>query len=498
MRLALAVGLATMSGFIALSQEIVWFRVYSFFTWSRSSTFGFLLGAYLTGLALGAWFARRFCRPERGSEVRALAEFLFVSSVAGLLVVPFVAELGTFLPGYFSLIAFAGVAGLLGTALPLISHFAIPPGDRVGARLSYLYLGNILGSSAGSLLTGFILLDHFPLRVVVVVIFWVAMAMTAGALLLGNWSPGRTRASLGFIVFLSVAALPASGLMFNGVYEKLTFKDEYISGLRFRHVSETRSGVVTVDTEGIVRGGAVYDGRFNVDPLDDVNGIVRAYALFAVRPAPRTVCVVGLGSGSWAQVIANHRSVEKVTVIEINPGYLDIVATSPVVSSLLTNPRVEFVIDDGRRWLARTDRTFDAIVQNTTYHWRAHATNLLSREYLELCRRRLSDDGVIVYNTTKSLDAVRTGLEVFPHAWLLERAMIVSDAALAPDFAAWRRMMGTYRIDGALVAEVRTGLEEKAFERLLDSDRWEPRAALSRRARNAVVITDDNMASEWQ
>ena len=46
--------LAGLSGFVALSHEILWFRVYAFLTWSRASTFGLLLGAYLAGLAGGA------------------------------------------------------------------------------------------------------------------------------------------------------------------------------------------------------------------------------------------------------------------------------------------------------------------------------------------------------------------------------------------------------------------------------------------------------------
>jgi spermidine synthase len=85
--------------------------------------------------------------------------------------------------------------------------------------------------------------------------------------------------------------------------------------------------------------------------LHDVNMIVRPYGLSAFQSAPHRVLMIGLGSGSWAQVVANHPQVEELTVVEINPGYLHLIPEQPTVASLLRNPKVRIVIDDGRRWL---------------------------------------------------------------------------------------------------------------------------------------------------
>jgi spermidine synthase len=155
------------------------------------------------------------------------------------------------------------------------------------------------------------------------------------------------------------------------------------------------------------------------------------------------------------------------------------------------NPNVEIIVDDGRRWLARHDRRFDTIVQNTTYHFRAHSTNLLSREYLELCKQRLKPGGLLFYNTTHSLDAMRTGLEVFRHARLMHHGMYVSDAPLTYDPAAWTRLLAEWTIDGRSVVTPQEAAEVVARAEWLD------RAALEERTKDAVVITDDNMACEW-
>jgi len=506
--MGIALVLAALSGFVALSYEILWFRVYTFLSWGRANSFGTLLGAYLLGLAFGAFLARRFCREDRAG--RALAWFLLAANVFGFLVIPLVAEIGRVVPYPFALPVVALAAGLLGTGFPLIAHVSIASGDAVGTRVSWLYVANILGSAAGSLLTGFVLLDVLSLAAANASIALTGLVMTALAARVAGLGARGAAASAG----AAVLVLAVTPVAFDGLYEKLTFKDEY-EGQRFVRVLLIgfmlfaapavavaqpadlilHSGrVVTVDEDKVVRGGAVYDGKFSVDPVDDVNDIVRAYGVFALHEAPRSVLVVGLGSGSWAQVLVHHPTVERLVAVEINRGYLEVIAEEPVVKSLLDNPKVEIVVDDGRRWLNRTEETFDVIVQNTTYHWRAHITNLLSREYLELAQRHLNEGGVMLYNTTHSKDAQKTGLTVFDRGWLLERAMLVTDAPVRPAFARWRELLARYEVDGERVVPPDRVPDLAA---VCSPARWTGPAELRKQVADAVVITDDNMACEW-
>src|SRR5208282_1215502 len=79
----------------------------------------------------------------------------------------------------FSLVAVAVATTLLGAVLPLVSHFAIAPDDRAGARLSYLYLANILGASAGSLLTGLVAMDFMSTRAIAVTLGLLGVGLAA-------------------------------------------------------------------------------------------------------------------------------------------------------------------------------------------------------------------------------------------------------------------------------------------------------------------------------
>ena len=492
MRLFWAMTLSMLSGFVALSYEILWVRAYSYVSWGVASAFGLLLGSYLAGLALGALVARRYCKKsgEAGREsLTWLAFYFLAANLVGYVLLPLLAEMVRYAPYVVMLPVFGLAAALLGTGFPLISHFGIAADDQAGRRLSYLYAGNILGSAAGSMLTGFVLMDAWSLREISVFLALVGLGLSAGIVLLS----GRRRPGVFLLIGTSAAVVVlAAPNLFSGLYEKWQLKDDYEPGFRFQHVIETKSGVICVDHRGTVYGSGVYDGKFNVDPVHDVNGVVRAYALAAVHAEPRDVLVIGLGSGSWAQVAVHHPAIERMTVVEINPGYLELIRHSPVVASLLTNDKVEFVVDDARRWLRRTDRKFDAMIQNTTYHFRAHSTNLLSREYLELCREHLEPGGVFIYNTTWSDMAQKTGAKVFASAWRLENCMYVGNGTFEPNPERWKEVLAAYRIDGSPV------VDRAQAERIVAGASWEDARSLLDRTAGVPVITDDNMASEWR
>src|ERR1700733_984922 len=123
----------------------------------------------------------------------------------------------------------------------------------------------------------------------------------------------------------------ASRPVLQTIYDRLLFKSQYPK-MHFEEIVEGRSGAIGVTPNGAVFGGGIYDGRFNVDLVYDVNAVARPYALGAFDPLPRRVLMIGLGSGSWAQVVANHPQLEELVVVEINPGYLKLIPRYPAVA----------------------------------------------------------------------------------------------------------------------------------------------------------------------
>src|SRR5205807_3590029 len=116
-------------------------------------------------------------------------------------------------------------------------------------------------------------------------------------------------------------------------------------------------------------------------------------SLCSFHPSARNVLMIGLCSGSWAEIVSNHPQLEKLTVIDINAGYIKLVSQYPEGSRLLKNPKVHIVIDDGRRWLLRNlGEKFDLVIMDTPDYRRDHISTLLSVAFLQLARQHLNQN----------------------------------------------------------------------------------------------------------
>ena len=505
---ALVTGLAA---FISLSYEIVWYRMLGFVSGDPGPTFGLLLAFYLAGLAGGALGVGAICRrtgpPSGHPPWLGVASFMGVANVLGYSVGPLLGSLAQrgLWPLVLPLVALSAAG--LGAILPLVSHYAVSPDERAGAGLSYLYAVNILGAAFGSLLTGYILLDVLPLSGVALLLALFGLGTACVVALRSSPRTSRARGVAVGLVVVAVAVTFVNGTFFDALYEKLLYKEQFRPGTRFAHIVENRVGVVAVTRQAEVFGGGVYDGMILTDPVADRNGILRAYAVEGMHPRPRRILVIGMSTGAWAQVLANAPGLEHMTIVEINPGYLQIIKQYDAVASLLENPRAHIVIDDGRRWLRRNpEERFDFIVLNTTFHWRSHLPNLLSVEFLQLIRRHLAPGGIYYFNTTDSPQAARTAFTVFPHGLRFRNFVAVSDTPFELDRFQWAKALGEWKIDGRPVLDVNREADRRRLASLdsettvgagLDAVLERRESALARLQR-ARVITDDNMATEWE
>jgi spermidine synthase len=514
MGFGLVLALSAAGGFVSLSYEIFFFRTVSYATGSSATAFAVTLSAFLVGLASGSRQAGDICEnASQQAAMRPLMRHLMTANLVGFLFLPLLAHLswlGRGLLGAILLMVYL-LARSWGALLPYLAHAGIASDERAGMRTALLYLANIAGAAAGCIITGFVLMDRMSLVGIEAVL--VVAGLGCGVLLIAAMPiPRRQKlvravwaTALGAIV---VAALPH---LTTPVLEMMQWKRAANAVSPFVKVVENRSGIITVDKEGTVWGNGMYDGQFNTDLVHDTNGVLRPYALSLFHPAPRDVLMIGLASGSWAQIIASNPEVASLTIVEINPGYLELVAQAPEVASVLANPKVRVVTDDGRRWLRLNRDRFDAIVSNTTWHFRANVTNLLSAEFLTLIRDHLRPDGIFFYNTTSSDRVQRTGCLSFPHGARFTNHMVVSDAPIRWDFARWRATLEAYRIDGRPVfhparADDRSALDNlMMLEASLSAGGTDARempiehcADVLARTSGMAGVTDDNMGSEWR
>ncbi len=60
------------SGFLSLSQEIIWMRITSFVGMSVPQTFAYTLALFLLGIALGAQVGKRLCKKRVEIDISLL------------------------------------------------------------------------------------------------------------------------------------------------------------------------------------------------------------------------------------------------------------------------------------------------------------------------------------------------------------------------------------------------------------------------------------------
>ena len=511
MSLARAMLLAGLSGFIALAFEIIWFRVFSVASSDRAPAFALLLCTYLAGIAAGSLVSEKLtagCSPR--TLLYVIGVLLVFSGALSVYLPPLVASMMVHkIPFLASAPAFFITAAMIGSVLPLLCQLAVSPEREAGQGVSLIYISNIAGSALGSLGVGFVLMHRFGLKQMSLALGLSAIAVGGYVLFFNSGKPSARPVWAFAVVAACLIAAPFSLRFYPLLYEKLIFGTRPEASVPFSRTVENRNGMIGVTRDDAVFGGGVYDGYFNVDPVNDVNIVARIYLLSAFCPAPKRILVIGLASGSWAQILSNHPQAEALDAVEINPGYLQLLPQYAMVQSFVRNPKVRIYVDDGRRWLfAHPDTRYDAIIANTTFNWRDHSSGLLSLEFLNLIRYHLNPGGIYYFNSTESDETMATALRIFPYGLRVINFLAVSDSPISIDENRLTENLRQYKIDGKLVFDPQSPAAEKTlatYKALIATLKAPPqffglelsdslRARLGRR----FIITDDNMGLEWR
>jgi spermidine synthase len=115
-----------------------------------------------------------------------------------------------------------------------------------------------------------------------------------------------------------------------------------------------------------------------------------------LHPEPRTVLVIGMGSGVTAGAVAHH-PVRRIDLVEIEPAVIEASRFfASVNGDVLKNPRVRVVIADGRNFLLTTSERYDVIISEPSNPWIAGLASLFSSEFFALARSRLKPGGIML------------------------------------------------------------------------------------------------------
>jgi len=438
-------GVAFISGFTALAYEVLWTRLLVFSISSTVYSFSMMLAVFLLGIFLGSLLVV----PLAAWRVNLRGVLVFLQAGTGLYVIASIYGMETLLsppwnsynlenPAAAFLRYFSDSAGLMlvptlliGMCFPVLIKLISRGHAGIGRGTGQIYSANTLGAILGSLLAGFFILPELGSQDSLVLIATLNLLTAAWVFAAGGARGARARLAIGSAaagcVLFAAFAIPANLL------DRFFMRDS---------AGHRSTDSLLYFEEGLTDTVAVFKDEYGLlDPEAKrliTNGIsmsasnliaTRYMKLFAHVPIllvdkPEDVLVVCFGTGQTTGAAAIHPAVKTVDSLELSPS---VIRAGKVFAEenhdVLNNPKVRFVIQDGRNHLLTTRKKYDVITAEPPPPRTAFTVNLYTREYYEMAKNRLRPGGIVaqwipLHSQGEREVAMhfRTFLSVFPHA----------------------------------------------------------------------------------
>ena len=132
-------------------------------------------------------------------------------------------------------------------------------------------------------------------------------------------------------------------------------------------------------------------------PADMSTQLLLGHVPVLLHPDPKSVLVIGYGSGVTMGSVSTYGDIEKLTLVDIEPAVLASGRFFDHVNEdVLHDPRLTVVIQDGRNFLKTTNQKFDVITADPVHPWAAGSAYLYTTDYYKQASLRLNEGGVMV------------------------------------------------------------------------------------------------------
>lgn len=368
--------------------------------------FSIIIGLYLFSMGVGSWLSR-FVEEnvaKRFIEIE-LAVAILGGASAPLLFFAF-ANLS-----YFSVVLYAvvfGIGTLVGLEIPLLMRILKDELDfkeLVARVLTFDYIGAL----AASLL--FPLFFVPTLGLVRTSLFFGILNASVG--LWGTWllfpllTPKKAqflRIKAGIaIILLTIGLIKADALTV--LAEESLFQDKII----YAKSSSYQRIIVTRGRSGF---GLFLNGNLQFNSFDEYRyheALVHP-AMLSFSGEPKRILVLGGGDGLAVREVLKYKSVESVTLVDLDPVITDLSTKLSILSELnknaLKDKRVKVINADAFVWLDRQNiEPFDVAIADFPDPNNFALGKLYSTRFYKLLKAKLKQDSSLVIQSTSPLYA---------------------------------------------------------------------------------------------
>ncbi len=404
---------AGLSGFAALSFEILWTRGLKFLILNSTYGFASILFVFLLGIAIGGRIAKRLS--DKNNKLTYIYGVLQIAlgiySIFTIYLLYTFAYTESFQESIKKILydySYAWGWGILAFIVTAILIYLIPTilmgvlypllndlyynkvSKKAGKTVSSIYAINTIGAILGSLTAGFFLIPAFGIKSSIYIIAVIN-------LLLGLIFIIKSKTYFRPVVLLSIPLL-AVAIILSG-------SGKYLLGNK-----EKKTDDVLFYKEGLMATVKVYkrgNSKFlSIDgiPIASTSRSLMqkekliAHLPFFLKPNAEQVLAVGLASGISAGSMTLHKDLKQLDCVElIKPVFEAAKYFTDVNYDVFNNSKINMINDDIYSYLLYTDKKYDIISSDGklgTLH--SGNTIMLSADYYEMCKKRLKPDGVFV------------------------------------------------------------------------------------------------------
>lgn len=429
-----------LSGLCALGAEAIWTRLLGLLFGASVYAFSIILAVFLVGLGIGSGIGAWLCRTALGPRAAlGWCQILAVPAMAwtaynlaaSLPYWPTVPSLSSDVWFHFQVDLARACWALLPPTLLWGASFAFALRAVAGAKedaahvMARVYAANTFGAIAGALAASLMLVAWIGSQHAEQVL--MGLSLIAGLVLLigsftslARWSVVAVAALLGAFSIFTVPRVADVLIAYGRYAASWVGKGEIVYAAEGMNssvaVSRFPNGAETFHVAGKIQASNVPRDMRLQRMLGHLTTLTNAH--------PRSVLVIGCGAGVTAGAVSIDPQVEHETVVEIEPLVLQ--AASKYFSEpnfgVLSNPKVQVRIDDGRHYLMTTKERFDGITIDPLDPWVKGAAAFYTQEFLETLKRHLNPGATVtlyVQLFETDLEAVKstvaTFFQVFPN-----------------------------------------------------------------------------------
>jgi spermidine synthase len=401
----------------SLGSEIAGARLLAPYFGASTVIWANTIATVLTALSIGYWIGGRLA--DRRPDLRVMCTVVQCAAVATALVPllgrPFLGgavdaldriAAGAFLGSLLAVTVLLAVPILLmGTIAPFAIRLSVSTIEESGQVAGRLYAISTFGSLAGVFLSALLLIPLVGTQRTFLV-FALAMSLVAATALPRRW----------WLVPLALAAalaIPTGGIKDDSddgavIHETDT---EY----QYARVIERDDGERWLElNEGVAIHSIYRPDSYLTDNVWD-DSVVLPQAV--LDGPPRRMAILGNAAGTTARAYGHYFPETEIDGVEID-GELTEIGRKYFD---MHNPRLRTHTDDARPFLRRSDGGYDTIMVDA-YRQPYIPFYLITEEFFELCRDRMTDGGALVVNIghpegDEALEKVATATlrRVFPH-----------------------------------------------------------------------------------